>query len=96
MFPIDKFIEVPLLQVLIKFGGEGQIRDIHSLVAKRFPEITEKKLTETFFTGSNKWEELILWVIRTLVIKEEVFEPRLGVIEITDKGKKRAWRARHQ
>ncbi len=90
MFPTDKIIEVPLLQVLIELGGEGRLRDIYSLVAKRFPEVTEKERDEVFFTGGNKWEAHIQWVIKVLVIKEEVFEPRLGVVVITEKGRKRA------
>ncbi len=90
MFPKDKDVEVPLLHVLIELGGEGHLRNIYPLVAKRFPEITEKELTETLFTGGNAWEAFVHWVIRALEIKEEVFEPRLGVLAIIDKGRKRA------
>ncbi|GAH13531.1 unnamed protein product, partial [marine sediment metagenome] len=89
MIPLSKDIEVPLLEALIEIGGEGKPRDIHPLVTKKFPQLTESDLTENLKSGYNKWISRIHWSRFTLTQKGEIDNSRFGIWAITDKGRKR-------
>lgn len=42
MLPKQQEIEVPLLEVLVDLGGQGQPKDIYPLVTQKFPQIREE------------------------------------------------------
>ena len=89
MLPKQKDIEVPLLEVLVKLGGQGKPKEIYPLVTEKFPEIGDADLTETVPSGGNKWTNRIQWVRQKLIDKGEVYSPSRGIWAITDKGRKR-------
>lgn len=89
MIPRQKDVEVPLLEALMKIGGEGKPKDVYPLVTKRFPKITEDDLAETLKTGGNRWKNRIQFVRLSLVLKGEIDKSVHGIWKITDKGKKR-------
>lgn len=90
MFPKQKDIEVPLLEVLVELGGQGKTKEIYPLVTKKIPKITDEDLTETLPSGGNKWPNRIQWVRQSLIDKGEMRSPSRGIWAITDKGRKRA------
>lgn len=89
MLPKQKDVEIPLLQVLVELGGQGKPKEIYPLVTKKFPQITEKDLTESLPSGSNKWTNRIQWARQALIIKGEMSSPSHGIWAITEKGRKR-------
>lgn len=89
MLPKQKDVEIPLLQVLIELGGQGRAKEIYSLVTKKFPQITERDLTESLPSGGNKWTNRIQWVRLALITKGEMYSPSRGIWAITEKGRKR-------
>jgi len=89
MIPKQEDIEVPLLEALIEIRGHGKPKDIYPLVTKRFPEMTEKDLSENLKSGPNRWTNRIHWTRADLVKKGEIDNSIYGVWMITDKGRKR-------
>lgn len=89
MLPTQKKIELPLLEVLVKLGGQGTTKEIYPLVTKKFPEIRDEDLVETLVSGSNKWTNRIQWVRHTLITKGEMSSPERGIWAITEKGRLR-------
>jgi len=51
MFPKQKDVEVPLLEVLVELGGQGKTTEIYPRVTKKFPEITDDELAELILNG---------------------------------------------
>ena len=89
MFPKQKDVEVPLLEVLVELGGQGKTKEIYPLVTKKFPEIRDEDLTEALPSGGFKWTNRIQWVRLRLIDKGEMESPSRGIWAITDKGRKR-------
>lgn len=72
MLPKQKYIEVPLLEVLMELGGQGRPKEIYPLVTKKFPEIRDEDLNESLPSGGNKWTNRIQWVRQRLITKSEM------------------------
>jgi restriction system protein len=89
MLPKQKDIEVPLLEVLVKLGGQGKTKEIYPLVTKKFPKIRDEDISEVLPSGGNKWKNRIQWVRQRLIDKGEMDSPSRGIWAITDKGRKR-------
>jgi restriction system protein len=89
MFPKQKDVEVPLLEVLVELGGQGKTTEIYPLVTKKFPEITDDDLAEVYLNGEPKWMNRIRWVRQRLIDKGEMESPSWGIWAITDKGRER-------
>jgi len=90
MLPKQKDIEIPLLEVLIEIGGQGQPREIYPLVEKKFPSIGVEDLFQTLPSGANRWTNRIQWVRQRLVLSGDMSGSIRGIWAITDKGRKRA------
>lgn len=89
MLPKEKAIEVPLLEVLVKLGGQGKPKDIYPLVTKEFPDIADDDLNETLQSGGNRWKNRVQWVRQRLINKGEMHSPSRGIWAITDRGRER-------
>ena len=89
MLPSVKQVELPLLRVLVKVGGQAEPRDVYPLVTKEFPALREEDLAEALPSGGNRWTNRIQWTRQRLVEKGEVDSPARGVWRITDKGRER-------
>jgi restriction system protein len=89
MLPKQKDIEIPLLEVLIEIGGQGQPKEIYPLVTKRFPGIGVEDLAQTLPSGGDRWTSRIQWVRQRLVQNGDMSGSTWGVWAITEKGRKR-------
>lgn len=90
-FPRQVEIEVPLLQVLADLGGEGRPRDIYSLVAKRFPQLTPEEQEERLenYPSTRKWSNLVQWIRQRLVDLGQIDGSHRGIWKITSAGRTR-------
>ena len=90
-FPTQKDVEIPLLRVLEKLGGEGKPQEIYPRVAKYFPQLTEDDLKERLSSSPHtfKWRNLIQWARQSLVDSGEIDGSTHGVWKITPKGLQR-------
>lgn len=89
VLPKQKDVEIPLLEVLVELGGQGNPKDIYPLVTNKFTQLREEDLLETLPSGANKWTNRIQWVRQSLIKKEEMLSPARGIWSITGKGRKR-------
>lgn len=89
MLPNQRDIELPLLEVLVELGGQGDTKEIYPRVTRKFPNIKEEDLIETLPSGPNKWQNRIQWVRQALIMKGEISSPKRGVWAITDTGRLR-------
>jgi len=89
MLPKQREIEIPLLEVLVEIGGEGEPREIYPLVTGKFPDLREDDLAERLPSGGNKWTNRIQWVRQRLVQQGEIDGSTRGVWRITDEGRDR-------
>jgi hypothetical protein len=90
-FPRQVEIEVPLLQALVELGGEGRPRDIYSLVAKRFPQLTPEEQEERLenYPSTRKWSNLVQWIRQRLVDLGQIDGSQRGIWKITAAGRAR-------
>ena len=91
MFPKQEEIEIPLLEALVKLGGQGKTKDVYPLVTEAFPQLTDEDLAEQLPSETgNKWKSRIRWVRQKLVDeKGEMWSLDRGVWAITKKGRQR-------
>lgn len=87
-FPRQADIELPLLKVLAALGGEARPRDIYSLVAAYFPDLSAEEQEERLpnYPSTRKWSNLVQWVRQRLVDIGQVDGSQRGVWKITSAG----------
>ena len=88
-FPLQKEIELPLLQEIEAMGGEAKPKDLYPRVTAHFPQLTEADLKEKLPTGGNKWTNWIQWARQHLVERGEIDKSTPGIWRITQKGRER-------
>jgi restriction system protein len=89
-FPTQKAVEIPLLKVIEKLGGEAKPQDVYPLVAELFPELTKEDLAERLPSSAStvKWWNLVQWARQRLVEGGEIDGSTRGVWRLTEKGRK--------
>lgn len=95
MLPTQSEIEVPLLQSLLRAGGEGKPKELYPVVTAQFPEITPADLAETISDGHSKWHNRIQWVRQRLIERGDMESGGHGRWRITEKGKGRLDASNH-
>ncbi|HXE41994.1 MAG TPA: winged helix-turn-helix domain-containing protein, partial [Candidatus Baltobacteraceae bacterium] len=90
-FPTQKEIEIPLLHVLEKLGGEAKPQQIYTNVAKFFPQLTKDDKEERLPSSPStfKWRNLVQWTRQNLVNTGEIDGSTVGLWKITEKGRQR-------
>lgn len=95
-YPSQGEIELPLLRAIAECGGAAKPKDVYSIVAAAFPDLTpadqEQRLESS--PSTRKWWNLVQWVRQSLVSAGELDGSTRGVWKITDKGRQRLARAR--
>ncbi|HTO67459.1 MAG TPA: winged helix-turn-helix domain-containing protein [Bradyrhizobium sp.] len=84
----QKVFRVPLLMVLLRFGGKAQAKDVRRLLGPIMaPKLTDGDL-ETVSTGDPRWWNAACWE-RSELIRDGLMrdDSERGVWEISDKGK---------
>lgn len=84
MMPAYAQIEVPLLEALVSLGGQAKPKQLYSLVAAKFPEITLEDLQEHLSCGHVKWDNRVQWVRQRLMETGDMASPQRGVWAVTD------------
>lgn len=97
-FPKLVDIEEPLLKVLADLGGEARPRDIYTVVAKAFPQLTAEEQEERLenYPSTRKWSNLVQWVRQRLVDAGQIDGSQRGIWRITDAGRARLNRPARQ
>jgi len=90
-FPKQREIEIPLLQVLERRGGEATPREVYAKVAGSFPDLTQEEQEERMesYPSTRKWWNTVQWVRQKLVEKGEIDGSVRGVWRITQAGRDR-------
>jgi restriction system protein len=89
MLPPQPDIEVPLLEVLQRLGGQARPKEVYPLITARFPSITPEDLAERLKHGERKWHNRIQWTRQALIEAGQMTSPQRGVWAITDLGRAR-------
>lgn len=87
--PVQKDVEIPLLEEIEKAGGKVVPRQVYARVAEHFPEITQQELGQRLDCGHNKWTNRVQWVRQMLVKKGQLDGSVRGVWRITELGRGR-------
>ena len=86
MFPKQKQIKQPLLEVLIELGGEAEPYDVYYRVSKRFPKLTSEDLSCVTESGSNKWRLNVRWARKKLIADGLLVNRNDGIWAVSTKG----------
>jgi restriction system protein len=89
MLPKQSQIELPLLEVLAKLGGQAKPKDVYQQLRAYFPEVTEEDLARRYKGGEDVWTNSIQWTRQHLVDSGDMSSPQRGIWAITEKGKQR-------
>lgn len=87
--PMQKDIELPLLQEIEAAGGQIHPQDAYLRLQKYFPQITHEDLLKKTKSGQNTWTNSVQFARQKLVEKSELYRSPYGVWRITDKGRER-------
>ncbi len=89
MIPTQDQIEIPLLETLVKLGGQAKPKAIYPLMTARFPQLTEEDLAARLKHGETKWNNRIQWTRQALITTGDMAKPERGIWAITEQGRKR-------
>jgi len=89
MIPTQSEIEIPLLETLVKLGGQAPPKQIYPLLTKLFPQLTETDLAITLKHGEPKFNNRVQWTRQSLITAGDMESPKRGVWAITAQGVER-------
>ena len=89
MIPTQEQIEIPLLETLVKLGGQAKPKAIYPYMTERFPQLTEEDLAARLKHGETKWHNRIQWTRQALITTGDMAKPERGIWAITEQGRKR-------
>lgn len=80
-------MEIALLEILGKAGGQLHVSSIYPLLTSRFQDIlTPRDLSKVNKSGDNTWKNRIRWLRENLIPKDELRPVSHGIWAITNKG----------
>jgi restriction system protein len=90
-FPPQRSVELPLLQEILRAGGEARPRDLYPAVAGHFPDLTpeDQELRLESSPSTKKWANLVQWARQHLIDRGEIDGATRGLWRITNRGKER-------
>lgn len=88
-FPTQREVELPLLRVLDRLGGQAKPQEVYPKVAGFFTELTQGDLNERLPSSpaTFKWRNLVQWARQRLVETGDIDGSTHGLWKITDKGR---------
>lgn len=89
MLPKQSQLEIPLLEILAKAGGQTKPKDVYQQMKAYFPEVTEDDFARRYKGGEDVWTNSIQWCRQHLIDSGDMSSPQRGVWAITDKGRQR-------
>jgi 5-methylcytosine-specific restriction enzyme B len=89
-FPTQSEIKVPLLELLVKLGGQAEPQQLYPKVAEYFPQLTEEDLKATLPSSpsTSKWWNRVQWSRQRLVEAGYIDGSEHGIWKITKEGTK--------
>jgi restriction system protein len=91
-FPKQSEVELPLLKILLEFGGKAEPKALYSRLATMFPQVTQEDLTARMPSNPSifRWHNLVQWSRQKLVEKGEIDGSTRGIWKLTARGRARA------
>ena len=88
-FPTQREIEVPLLRMLERLGGQAKPRDLYESLADEFGLSSEERTERMESSNAVRWWNAVQWARQRLVQVGEVDRTVRGLWVLTDLGRKR-------
>jgi restriction system protein len=88
-FVSQRDLEIPLLRLIERFGGEAQPKQLYDPLAEQFQLTPDERRERMESNGANKWENDVQWVRQRLVSAGQIDPSVRGIWRITEAGRKR-------
>lgn len=91
--PHDQTIQIELLELLAaQPEGKMHCNDVYKVLAKRFPKLTERELTEPYQTSQSHWANRVQFAVMHLkeqgLMLHHTMAGGIGIWGISEKGRK--------
>jgi len=90
-YPKQSELELPLLSVIARLGGDTKPKDTYAKVAEFFPQLTEDDLKRKMESSPSiyTWHNKVQWVRQVLINKGQLDGSVRGILKITEEGRAR-------